>query len=275
MRRARDREVNPRSFLIVGLVITALVMVVAIVGMFWTPYSPTAMKYGRFQAPSWEHIFGTDNFGRDIFSRIVKGMGNTISIAVSTVLIGAVLGVALGAVTGYTGGLVDEVLMRVNDTLTAFPSFLLALLIVSIIGPGSKYSVVMALGIVFIPSFARVTRSEYSSLRSRNFVTGAQLMGAGKARILFVYLLPNTTRVILPALTIGFNNAVLAEASMSFLGIGVTPPDASLGYMLSEAQSMMASAPWYALSTGLTIVLIVFGVGLLGEGLQKIGKEVD
>ena len=147
--------------------------------------------------------------------------------------------------------------------------------IVSFIGPGSKYSVVMALGIVFIPSFARVTRTEFAGLRDKNFVKGEKLMGEGRMRILFVYLLPNTTRVILPALTIGFNNAVLAEASMSFLGIGVTPPDASLGYMLSEAQSMLAIAPWYALSTGLTIVLLVFGVGLLGEGLKARAKEVD
>jgi peptide/nickel transport system permease protein len=274
MKKLRTSEVNPRSFLLVGVIITALVLIVTIVGIFWTPYSPTAMKYGRFNPPSLAHVFGTDNFGRDIFSRVVKGMGNTISIAVSTVLIGAVFGIAIGAITGYMGGMVDEILMRINDTLTAFPSFLLALLIVSIIGPGSKYSVVIALGIVFIPSFARVTRSEYSSLRNKNFVTGAQLMGAGRVRIMFIYLLPNTARVLLPALTIGFNNAVLAEASMSFLGIGVTPPDSSLGYMLSEAQSMIAIAPWYALSTGLTIVLIVFGVGLLGEGLQRMSKEV-
>ena len=165
--------------------------------------------------------------------------------------------------------------MRLNDALTAFPSFLLALLIVSLVGPGKKYSVVLALGLVFIPSFARVMRAEFAALRSRNFVTEARLMGAGNARILFVHLLPNTVRTLLPAFTIGFNNAVLAEASMSFLGIGVTPPDASLGYMLSEAQSMLATGPWYALSTGLTIVLLVFGVGLIGEGLQAQNREVD
>ncbi len=273
--RKRESSVNPRSFLIVGIIITAVIVGITILGIFWTPYSPTAMKYGRFQAPSLAHIFGTDNFGRDIFCRIVKGAGNTLSIAVSTVLIGALGGILIGSITGYFGGIVDEVLMRINDALTAFPSFLLALLIVSLIGPGSKYSVVIALGIVFIPSFARVTRAEFASLRTMNFVTGARLMGAGHARILFVYLLPNTTRVLLPALTIGFNNAVLAEASMSFLGIGVTPPDSSLGYMLSEAQSFISIAPWYALSTGLTIILLVFGVGLIGEGLQAIAKEVD
>ena len=152
--------------------------------------------------------------------------------------------------TGYFGGIVDDILMRLNDALTAFPSFLLALLIVSLTGPGKKISVIIALGLVFIPSFARVMRTQFAVLRDRNYVTGARLMGAGSARILFVHLLPNTLRVLLPAFTIGFNNAVLAEASMSFLGIGVTPPDASLGYMLSEAQGMIAAGPWYALFTG-------------------------
>ena len=263
------------SYLVAGLIITGLMLLITLVGVFWTPYAPTAMKYGRFQPPSLSHLFGTDNFGRDIFSRVLKGAGTTLTIAISTVSIGAVIGTLVGAVTGYFGGLIDDVLMRLNDALTAFPSFLLALLIVSLVGPGKKYSVVLALGLVFIPSFARVMRSEFASLRSRNFVTSARLMGARSARILFIHLLPNTFRVLLPAFTIGYNNAVLAEASMTFLGIGVTPPDASLGYMLSEAQSMLKAGPWYALSTGLTIVLLVFGVGLIGEGLQAQSREVD
>ena len=268
----KRRHLNP--YLTAGLVITVLMIAVTVIGIFWTPYAPTAMKYGRFQPPSWQHLFGTDNFGRDIFSRVLKGTGTTLAIALSTVSIGAIVGTLVGAVTGYFGGWVDEALMRLNDALTAFPSFLLALLIVSLVGPGKKYSVVLALGLVFIPSFARVMRAEFASLRGRYFVTEARLMGAGDARILFVHLLPNTIRTLLPAFTIGFNNAVLAEASMSFLGIGVTPPDASLGYMLSEAQSMLKAGPWYAVSTGLTIVLLVFGVGLIGEGLQAQDREV-
>ena len=256
-------------YLRVGLVLTCLILLFALIGSFWTPYVPTAMKYGRFQPPSLLHLFGTDNFGRDIFSRVMKGTGTTLGIALSTVTLGAVIGTLVGALTGYCGGWLDEALMRMNDAVTAFPSFLLALLIVSLVGPGKKYSVVLALGLVFIPSFARVMRTEFRALRGQNFVTGARLMGAGDGRILLVHLLPNTLRTLLPAFTIGFNNAVLAEASLSFLGIGVTPPDASLGYMLAEAQSMLAAGPWYAVSTGLTIVLLVFGVGLLGEGLQN------
>ena len=261
------------KYLLAGLIITGIILTITIIGMFWTPYPPTAMKYGKFQPPTWAHPFGTDNFGRDIFSRVLEGTGTTLVIALATVAIGAAVGTIVGALTGYFGGVVDDVLMRFNDALTAFPSILLALLIISIVGPG-KYNVVIALGLVFIPSFARVTRTQFAALRDANFVTSARLMGESSARILLVQLLPNITRVLLPAITIGFNNAVLAEASMSFLGIGVTPPDASLGYMLSEAQGMLKAGPWYAIFTGLTIVLLVFGVGLIGEGLQAKNREV-
>ena len=194
-------------------------------------------------------------------------------MGVATVAVGAVCGTASGALTGCFGGLADEILMRLNDALTAFPSILLALVVISILGPGKKRNVILALGLVFIPSFARITRTAFASLRDANYVKSARLMGASPARILLVHILPNTVSVLLPAVTIGFNNAVLAEASMSFLCIGVTPPDASLGYMLSEAQGML-NAPWYVIGTGLMIVLMVFGVGLIGEGLQRRDKGV-
>ena len=199
---------------------------------------------------------------------MLEGAGTTLGIALATVAIGAVGGCALGSVTGYFGGWADELLSRVGDTLTAFPSILLALVIISLAGPGKKSNVVLALGLVFIPGFARVARTAFREARRENYVRSARLMGASHGRILLVHILPNTMPVLLPALTIGFNNAVLAEASMSYLGIGVTPPDASLGYMLSEAQGVFTAAPWYALSTGLVMVLLIFGVGLIGEGLR-------
>jgi len=263
------------GYLLVGLIITGALLLIALIGTFYTPYDPNAMSLTeKFQGPSLAHLFGTDNFGRDIFSRVLKGSGTTLAIALATVAIGAIVGTLVGAVTGYFGGIVDEALMRLNDALTAFPSILLALLVISIVGPGNKYNVVLALGVVFIPSFARVTRTAFAGLRDVNYITSARLMGASNGRILLIHMLPNTMRVLLPAITIGFNNAVLAEASMSFLGIGVTPPDASLGYMLSEAQSMLSRAPWYALCTGAVIALLVFGAGLIGEGLQKMDREV-
>ena len=263
------------GYLWVGLILAGFMAALILVGAFWTPYDPNAMAVGgKFEAPSAAHLLGTDNFGRDIFSRVLQGGGTTLTIALSTVAIGAVLGTLVGALTGYFGGVVDELLMRLNDALTAFPSILLALVIISLLGPGKKYNVIVALGLVFIPSFARVTRTAFAAARDANYIKSARMMGASSGRIMLVHILPNTVQVLLPAITIGFNNAVLAEASMSFLGIGVTPPDASLGYMLSEAQSMFMAAPWYALGTGGAIILLVFSVGLIGEGLQRRDKGV-
>jgi len=158
--------------------------------------------------------------------------------------------------------------MRINDALTAFPNILLALVFIAMLGFG-KYNVILALGVAFIPSFARVVRAEFARHRAMNYVKSARLMGASHLRIIFRHILPNTWGVLLPALIIGFNNAVLAEASMSYLGIGVAPPDISLGYMLSESQSYMIKAPWYVLCTGLVIVLLILGVSMMGEGLRK------
>ena len=272
MKKQMKNHPKWNGYLTAGCILTGVMAALILMGFFWTPYDPAAMMTGpKYDAPSLAHLMGTDNFGRDIFSRVLEGAGATSLIALCTVLIGAIVGTTVGALTGYFGGVVDEVLMRFNDAMTAFPSVLLALVIISILGSG-KYNVIIALGIVFVPSFARVTRTAFASLRDVNYVKSARLMGARPGRILVVHILPNTMSVLLPALTIGFNNAVLSEASMSYLGIGVQPPDASLGYMLSESQGMLGMAPWYALCTGGMIVLLIFGVGLIGEGLQRRGK---
>ena len=250
----------------VGVVLTAVLLALILLGQIWTPYDPQTMSPGeKLQSPSADHWMGTDNFGRDIFSRVIRGAGTTLGIALATVIISCTAGTVIGALTGYFGGRVDTILMRFNDALTAFPSILLGLVFVSVLGGGTQ-NVILALSIVFTPSFARVTRSAYASVRDANYIKSARLMGAGKVRILTLHILPNILQVLLPALTIGFNNAVLAEASMSYLGIGSM---GSLGYILSDAQSMLYSAPWYALCAGGTIVLLIFGVGLMGEGLQR------
>ena len=250
----------------VGVVLTAVLLALILLGQIWTPYDPQTMSPSeKLQSPSADHWMGTDNFGRDIFSRVIRGAGTTLGIALATVIISCTAGTVIGALTGYFGGRVDTILMRFNDALTAFPSILLGLVFVSVLGGGTQ-NVILALSSVFTPSFARVTRSAYASVRDANYIKSARLMGAGKVRILTVHILPNILQVLLPAVTIGFNNAVLAEASMSYLGIGSM---GSLGYILSDAQSMLYSAPWYALCAGGTIVLLIFGVGLMGEGLQR------
>ena len=269
-RKSRVGTQKRRSiYLTAGVVITAVFAVLMFIGFIHTPYSPNAMNASeKFMAPSPSHIMGTDNFGRDIFSRVLKGISMTGLVAVSTVAIGGGIGTVIGAVTGYYGGIVDEVIMRINDALNGFPSILLALVIVSIAGPG-KYNVIMALGILFIPSFARIVRSEYISLKERDFVKSARLMGAGNLRIIFRHIFPNVLPTLFVTITIGFNNAVLAEAGLSYLGIGIQPPDASLGSMLSDAQSFLFTAPWYAVMPGMTIVLVVLGFSLLAEGIRE------
>jgi len=256
------------AFLRVGLVLTALVVGFIVLGLFWTPYSPNAMDFSRLLPPSAAHPMGTDKFGRDILSRVMVGAGDTLLIALGTVAIGTVVGTLVGALTGWYGGWVDEVLMRLNDALASFPSILILLVLVSLLGGGREH-MTLALGIVFVPSYARIVRSEFARARTQNYVHSAELMGASTARILFVHILPNIWHTLVSAITIGFNNAVLAEAAMSYLSIGVSPDEASLGYMLSESQSMLDSAPWYALGTGAVIVLLILGVSLIGEGLQR------
>ncbi len=263
----RKRTYSPNFIL--GLVITGVMLLLILIGFIHTPYDITKMdSAAKLAAPSLAHPMGCDNFGRDIFSRVLKGMGNTFVIATATVAIGAVSGVIVGAFTGYFGGWLDEVLMRVNDVVFAFPSILLALVFVSIFGTG-RYNVIAALGIAFIPSFARIVRGEFIKYREMDYVKSARLAGVPQFRVIFVHILPNTMPVLMSSVMIGFNNAVLAEAGMSYLGIGVQPPNASLGSMLSESQTYLFSAPWYAVFPGLMIILMVLGLSLLADAVQK------
>ncbi|MBQ8264679.1 MAG: ABC transporter permease [Oscillospiraceae bacterium] len=253
--------------LILGCAITFFMAALIILGFFWTPYEPGAMSSAeRMDGPSLAHIMGTDNFGRDIFSRVLEGAGSTMLIAAATVCAGLIVGILVGAFTGYFGGWLDEVLMRIADVITAFPSILMAMVLVSLLGTG-KYNIILALSILFVPSFARVVRSEFAKQKQLDYVRSARLMGAGHLRIMFVHILPNVMPVVLSTVAIGFNNAVLAEASMSFLGIGVSVTEPSLGRMLSESQSYLFTAPWYPLCTGCTIVLLILGFGLISDGL--------
>lgn len=261
--------------LIIGCIITAIMVIMIIVGCFYTPYDPNAIDgLNKMTPPSAAHLLGTDNLGRDIFSRVLDGAGTTLFVAAGVVIIGAVGGILVGSLTGYFGGWIDGVLMRINDVLTAFPSFLLALVVISIIGTG-KYNVIIALGILFIPSFSRMVRSEFVRCKNYDYVQSARLMGASQIRIMTVHILPNTFSVLMSIIAIGFNNAVLAEASMSYLGLGVQPPDASLGRMLSESQSYFLSAPWYSLSIGIVMILLILGFSLIGDGLNKRGAVYD
>ncbi len=255
--------------LIIGYTLVFLALGLAVLGMVYTPYPPNEMNVlVKNEAPSPAHWFGTDQFGRDIFSRVAEGAATSFFIAFCVVLTGAAVGTVLGAVTAYFGGWPDAVLMRINDVLAAFPSVLLAICFVAVIGPGT-WNLVCALGIVFIPSFARIVRSEVLVQKELDYVKNARLMGAGSLRILVFHILPNIRPVLMTSVFIGFQNAVLSEAGMSYLGLGVTQPDPSLGRMLSEAQSFLWFAPWYALAPGLTVLALTLGLGLVSGGRRK------
>lgn len=254
---------------ILGCSIVGFMVLFMLLGKIIPGINPNAINADlKFAPVSIEHPFGCDNFGRDILSRVMEGTFATFKVALGTVIIGTFFGVIVGALTGYFGGVVDEVLMRINDAVFAFPSILLALLFISLLGPGT-YQVTVALGIAFIPSFARIVRAEFLKCKNMDYVKSAKLLGASDFRIIFVHILPNTGNVLLSSILIGFNNAVLAEASMSFLGIGVQPPDPSLGRMLSEAQAYLFKAPNFALFPGIAIILLVLGFSLLGDSFNK------
>ena len=256
-------------YLTIGIILTACMLIFIAVGFFWTPYEPSAMSAGdRNASPSLRHLFGCDSFGRDIFSRTLEGAGATLTIALAVLALGAVCGLVIGALCGYYGGAADALIMRLCDAIAAFPSVLLAMVVLAVTGPG-KYNVIGALGVLFIPSFARLVRGEFLKYRDRDFVQSARLMGVSDPRIIFVHILPNTWPVLLSGLTIGFNNAVLAEASMSYLGIGVSAQEPSLGYMLKDAQGYFFTLPWCTAFPAAVVILLILGVGLLGEGIRE------
>lgn len=268
--------------LIFGLIALAIVSIPVVISFFWHPYDVNSMDYESvFLKPSIYHLFGTDNYGRDIFCRVVEGIKATMLIAVFTVLVGGAIGCVIGALTGYFGGFIDEILMRVNDGLASFPSILLALVVVSVLDKGTL-NICIALAIVFIPSFARIMRAEYIKQRNMDYVYNARIMGASDLRIMVVHIFPNTLPVLKSTVLVGLNNAILAEAGLSYLGLGVLPPDPSLGRMLSEAQVYIFGAPWYVLLTSLAMILIILGMTLVSENIglrastfRKIKKIVD
>ena len=258
-RRRNNSIVGTRKnwYLAIGGILTVCMLVFTAIGFFWTPYVPSARSApDRNAGPSLQHLFGCDQMGRDIVSRTLEGAGSTLTIAFAVLVVGAVCGLTVGALCGYYGGPADALIMRLCDAVAAFPSVLLALVVLAVTGPG-KYNVIGALGVLFIPSFARLVRGEFLKYRDRDFVQSARLMGVSDLRIIFVHILPNTWPVLLSGLTIGFNNAVLAEASMSYLGIGVNPTEPSLGYMLKDAQGYFFTLPWCTIFPAAVVILLI------------------
>jgi peptide/nickel transport system permease protein len=252
-----------------GAAITTAFVAVAVVALWWTPYDPQVLEIAdRLSAPSRHHWFGTDQLGRDVLSMIMAGAKNSVGVALLSVFIGLVIGVPSGLFAAARGGIADDVIMRGNDLIFAFPSLLLAILITAVFGPGAVNAII-AIGIFNIPVFARVTRGGALDLWTRDYILAARVAGKGGWRISFEHILPNLAGLLVVQGTIQFSLGVIAEAGLSYVGLGAQPPTVSWGRMLNEAQTLTALAPSLALFPGLAVVLLVLGLNLMSDGLRQ------
>jgi ABC-type dipeptide/oligopeptide/nickel transport system permease subunit len=255
---------------VLGMVIVFLTFFVALFAPGLTTHDPLAMDLSnRLAGPSREHLAGTDNYGRDIFTRILLGTQIAMRVAIGAVLLAVIIGVPLGAISGYAGGWVDVIIMRIIDALLAFPGRLLAIAMVAAMG-ANFVTLYIAIGINAIPGYARVVRGGVLSHKQREYVEAARMTGEPGYRILFFQILPNCIAPMLVLVSLDFAHAILVESSLSFLGLGFPPPAPSWGLMLSEARGYMELAPHIAIFPGLAISLSILGFNLLGDGLRDV-----
>ncbi|HKZ08689.1 MAG TPA: ABC transporter permease [Methylomirabilota bacterium] len=254
----------------IGLAVTVALLATAALSVVYTPRDPLEMSItSRLQGPTGAHPFGTDQFGRDLLSRVMRGAITSILVGVIAVGIGMGIGVLLGVLSGYFGGWLDEGFMRLMDAVQGFPAILSALLISAVFRPSVAISMV-AIGVAFLPVFARLTRASFLELRDRDFVNAARALGAGDGTIIRRHIMPNTLSPLIVQATISFPVAILAEAALAYLGLGTQPPNPSWGLMLRESQAFLATNPWFAVFPGSAIALTVLGLNLLGDGLRDL-----
>ncbi|MEC5424122.1 ABC transporter permease [Virgibacillus sp. C22-A2] len=243
-------------------------IIIAIVGPYFTPYQPQTQNIvNKLQSPSGEHWFGTDNYGRDIFSRVIHGMSITLYVGFSSVVLGATVGVFFGIISGYYGGTIDAIIMRIMDVLLAFPGILLALAIVSVLG-GSLQNVIIAVAIFSVPVFARIVRGSTLGVKKLEYIDAMKALGASDFRIIFKHILPNVTSPIIVQATLNIATAVLTASGLSFLGLGAQPPTPEWGAMLADGRNYLYNAPHVALFPGLMIVAVVLAFNIFGDGLR-------
>ncbi len=251
-----------------GAAVLTLVAVMALFSDAITPYDPNGMDFAdRFANPSAEHWMGTDDFGRDIFSRIIVGARVSLQVGIVAVSVATLFGTALGLAAGYGNRITDEIIMRAMDVLYAIPALLLAIAIVAALGKGIGNAMI-AIGLVYIPIFARIARAAVLGIRNEEFILAARALGAGNARILALHVLPNVLSPIIVEITLSLAFAILAEAALSFFGLGTQPPDPSWGRMLSEGRDFFRQSGWMGVFPGLAIFFTVMGFNFLGDGLR-------
>lgn len=255
----------------VGLLLVVAFVVIALMGALGvTPY-PTLDQHvvDRLKPPSATYLMGTDLFGRDVASRLMEGAANSLRVSLSSVAISAILGTLLGTLSAYIGGLFDNVVMRIMDVFFALPALLLALVIVSVLGPGIN-TTVLAISIVYTPIFARVARGPVLSVKEMEFITATRCLGMSDTRIILRHILPNTLAPLIVQVSLALSWALLTEAGLSFLGLGTQPPTPSWGVMLSDSRNLAERAPWLMVFPALSIILGVLGFNLLGDGLRDV-----
>lgn len=258
-----------RRQLVLGGALSAVFLASALVSLIWVPHDVTVLTIAdRLRPPGGAHLLGTDQYGRDLLSMLMVGARVSIAVALVAVGIGITLGVPLGLLAAaHRGGWLDEIVMRMNDLIFAFPALVIAILITAILGP-SAVNAILAIGIFNIPVFARVSRGAALSLWTLDFVLAAKVSGKGRLRISAEHILPNIANLLIVQATIQFSLGILAEAGLSYVGLGAQPPTPSWGRMLAEAQTMIYAAPALAVLPGLAIVLMVLGLNLMGDGLR-------
>ena len=253
----------------VGRICVLFVFLLAIVSFFWTPYDVTSLEISnRFKTPSYNHFLGTDHFGRDILSMIMVGTQTSIAVAMVAVGIGILFGLPLGLIAAAKRGtFFDDLVMRFNDLIFAFPALIIAILITAVLGPGA-FNAIIAIGIFNIPVFARVARGAALTQWSKEYILAAQVSGKGTILISIEHIIPNILNLLIVQATIQFSLGILAEAALSYVGLGAQPPIPSLGRMLADSQTMISIAPHMAIFPGLFIVITVLGLNLMGDGLR-------
>lgn len=262
------RQFARNRLAIFGFLIIIVLLVSALLAPFIAPYDPIKSSIReRLQVPSTAHLFGTDDLGRDIFSRVVYGSRISLQVGLVAVSIATLVGLVLGLFAGYLGGWVDNLVMRLMDVLFAFPTVLLAIAIMAVLGP-STTNVMIAIGIVYIPIFARITRGSVLVVRNQEFIEAARCVGLPPMSIIFKHILPNAFDAVIVQISLATAFAILAEAALSFLGLGTQPPEPSWGSMLSFGRQYMIEAPWWTIFPGLAIFLTVFALHLIGDGLR-------
>jgi peptide/nickel transport system permease protein len=262
------RQFPRHRFAMAGFVCLALICLAAALAPWIAPFDPVQIKLGaKLRPPSFEHWLGTDHFGRDIFSRLIWGGRTSLSVGVLVVAFAFTLGVPLGLASGYFGGRIDNLLMRLVDAFLTFPPLLLAVALVGLLGPDIQ-NVMLALGLVQAPVLARIVRGSTLAVREDVYVTAARALGAGPARVVLSHILRNVMSPIVVQLTIVFSAAVVAEASLSFLGFGTQPPQPSWGRDMSEARRFLGDAPWMFMAPTGIIMLCVLSINFLGDGLR-------